>query len=86
MSLRFTYRTGGYPVLTVDGEDLDPETDREVGVVALHRLAGVSWGLLDSLAEPVDVHHRDGVPSHTGEANLDALRRADHSKVTRTTQ
>jgi len=86
MAVRVTYRTGGYPILHVDGDDVEDDAPRERGVVHIHRLAGVAWGILDGLDQEVDVHHVDGVPSNTSESNLDALQREDHSRVTRASQ
>lgn len=73
-------RASGYLLVEADRDDHQGDGRRFVPV---HRLAAVAWGHLDSLAQPLDVHHRDGCPVHNAEGNLAALDPREHGRVTR---
>ena len=53
-------------------------SDSEFAVVGEHRLTAYAWGLIDSLGDEREIHHRDRAPLHTAEENLEALSRDRH--------
>lgn len=70
----------GYVYLRADGDDVSGVGPR---YVAIHRLASLAWGLIDSLDDPREIHHIDGVPTHNAEQNLEALGSDEHGRLTR---
>jgi hypothetical protein len=70
-----------------------PSRDGRERPVYLHRLAAVAWGVIDSLADPREVHHnvpaewreerdpgRSGIPWLDMEEVLEAVDPAEHSR------
>lgn len=70
----------GYRLLRIDGEE---SPDGRPRYVAVHRLVAYAHGELESLAQPLEVHHRDGLKGMNGPANLEALTPREHGQVTR---
>lgn len=49
--------------------------------VAVHRLAALAWGIIESWDEDCHIHHINGIPWDTREENLEALPPADHLRL-----
>ena len=86
MSVRLSVYSGssddasGYLLFRVDGDDVESVGPR---FVAVHRLAALAWGDIDSLSDALEIHHRDGCPVHNSEQNVEALEPREHGRVTR---
>jgi len=53
-------------------------SDSDFAVIEEHRLTAYAWGMIDSLGDEREIHHRDRSPLHTAEENLEALSRDRH--------
>lgn len=47
--------------------------------VYVHRLVAFAYGEIDTLAEPVHIHHRDGVTWNNAPENLEAVEPEQHT-------
>lgn len=51
-----------------------------------HRLLAYAWGYLDSPffeRDPREIHHRDSIPWHNSESNLEAVSPEEHNLIQR---
>lgn len=79
--IRFvTHGSKGYSLIEASEEDVDGVGRR---YVAVHRLCGVAWDVLDGMSDEHEVHHIDPVPWFNGEENVEALPPDEHGRVTR---
>lgn len=69
--MRLATKTGGYTWIRNDGADIVP----------VHRLVAYAHGHLESLDDPRDVHHLDGLTWRNSPDNLFPIGRAMHCRV-----
>jgi hypothetical protein len=70
----------GHELLRIPSEDHDGHGTR---YVAVHRLCALAWGELDSLSQPLEIHHEVEIGWYNAESNLQALEPRDHGRITR---
>lgn len=80
MSVRFETHAEGYSLVRADGEDTQNGRRR---FVAIHRLVAFAEGEIDSLSEPLEIHHEDTIPWSNGAGNLSAYTSGEHARITR---